>query len=92
MGREIVIEPMKTIATINFKGGVGKTTITWALANVVAQDPKRTLLMCDLNAPATRGRKQPERHVEDAQGSRHSIDRLSISGEKAAQSTDANIG
>jgi len=22
---------MKTIATINFKGGVGKTTITWAL-------------------------------------------------------------
>ena len=25
---------MKTIATINFKGGVGKTTATWALGKV----------------------------------------------------------
>jgi hypothetical protein len=32
---------MKTIATINFKGGVGKTTVTWAMAQVIAQDPKR---------------------------------------------------
>jgi cellulose biosynthesis protein BcsQ len=41
---------MKTIATINFKGGVGKTTVTWALAQVVAQDPKKTSLMFDLDA------------------------------------------
>jgi chromosome partitioning protein len=41
---------MKTIATINFKGGVGKTTITWALANVVAQEPSKTSLMFDLDA------------------------------------------
>jgi|GEM_PF-3244300 hypothetical protein len=25
-----------TVATINFKGGVGKTTVTWCLANVAA--------------------------------------------------------
>lgn len=41
---------MKKIATINFKGGVGKTTITWALANVVAQEPQHTSLMFDLDA------------------------------------------
>jgi cellulose biosynthesis protein BcsQ len=33
-----------------FKGGVGKTTITWALANVVAQEPSKTSLMFDLDA------------------------------------------
>jgi MinD superfamily P-loop ATPase len=32
-------ELMKTIATINFKGGVGKTTCTWALGHVAAQSP-----------------------------------------------------
>ena len=26
----------KTIATINFKGGVGKTTVTWSLGDVVS--------------------------------------------------------
>jgi chromosome partitioning protein len=41
---------MKTIATINFKGGVGKTTVTWALANIVAQDPVKNSLMFDLDA------------------------------------------
>jgi chromosome partitioning protein len=41
---------MKTIATINFKGGVGKTTVTWALAQVIAQDPGKHSLMFDLDA------------------------------------------
>jgi cellulose biosynthesis protein BcsQ len=41
---------MKTIATINFKGGVGKTTVTWAMAQVAAQDPKKNSLMFDLDA------------------------------------------
>ena len=30
----------KTIATINFKGGVGKTTVTWCLADVVSIQAK----------------------------------------------------
>jgi Mrp family chromosome partitioning ATPase len=29
----------KTIATINFKGGVGKTTVTWCLADTLAGAP-----------------------------------------------------
>lgn len=41
---------MKTIATINFKGGVGKTTATWALGQVAAQDPNISTLMFDLDA------------------------------------------
>lgn len=28
---------MKSIATVNFKGGVGKTTITWLLAKYAAE-------------------------------------------------------
>ncbi len=31
----------RTIATINFKGGVGKTTVTWCLGDVLSvMDPK----------------------------------------------------
>lgn len=41
---------MKTIATINFKGGVGKTTCTWALGYVAAQAPKISTLVFDLDA------------------------------------------
>lgn len=41
---------MKTIATINFKGGVGKTTCTWALGHVAAQEPKVSTLIFDLDA------------------------------------------
>ena len=41
---------MKTIATINFKGGVGKTTATWALCQVAAQDTGVNTLMFDLDA------------------------------------------
>ena len=41
---------MKTIATINFKGGVGKTTITWALGHAAARQPKITSLVFDLDA------------------------------------------
>ena len=41
---------MKTIATINFKGGVGKTTCTWALGYVAAQSPSIPSLVFDLDA------------------------------------------
>ena len=41
---------MKTIATINFKGGVGKTTSTWALGHVAAQSPQYSSLVFDLDA------------------------------------------
>ena len=41
---------MKTIATINFKGGVGKTTATWALGKVAARDSGVTSLVFDLDA------------------------------------------
>ncbi len=41
---------MKTIATINFKGGVGKTTCTWALGNVAAGQPGKSALVFDLDA------------------------------------------
>jgi len=40
---------MKTIATINFKGGVGKTTATWCLGETVSKLP-HTTLMFDLDA------------------------------------------
>jgi chromosome partitioning protein len=41
---------MKTVATINFKGGVGKTTATWALGNVAALAPNIRSLVFDLDA------------------------------------------
>lgn len=41
---------MQTIATINFKGGVGKTTTTWALGQVASKNPGITALMFDLDA------------------------------------------
>src|SRR5262249_8324387 len=40
----------KTIATINFKGGVGKTTVTWCLGDVVASFSKAKVLVFDLDA------------------------------------------
>lgn len=40
----------KTIATINFKGGVGKTTVTWCLADVVSSFTDSRVLMFDLDA------------------------------------------
>jgi chromosome partitioning protein len=41
---------MKTIATINFKGGVGKTTATWALGHAAALAPNIRSLIFDLDA------------------------------------------
>jgi len=41
---------VKTIATINFKGGVGKTTATWSLGYVASLDPKVKTLIFDLDA------------------------------------------
>lgn len=40
----------KTIATINFKGGVGKTTVTWCLADLVSSFSDMKVLMFDLDA------------------------------------------
>jgi chromosome partitioning protein len=40
----------KTIATINFKGGVGKTTVTWCLADTLASYSDAQVLMFDLDA------------------------------------------
>lgn len=40
----------KAIATINFKGGVGKTTVTWCLADTLASFSNANVLMFDLDA------------------------------------------
>ncbi len=41
---------MKAIATINFKGGVGKTTITWLLAKYAAEVAAKRILVIDTDA------------------------------------------
>ena len=41
---------MKTIATINFKGGVGKTTVTWCLGDVLSTFSNSRVLIFDLDA------------------------------------------
>jgi len=41
---------MKTIATINFKGGVGKTTITWCLGDILSTYGESKVLLFDLDA------------------------------------------
>lgn len=40
----------RTIATINFKGGVGKTTVTWCLGDVLSSMSNERVLMFDLDA------------------------------------------
>ncbi len=41
---------MKGIATVNFKGGVGKTTITWLLAKYASEIRKKKILVVDTDA------------------------------------------
>jgi chromosome partitioning protein len=41
---------MKGIATVNFKGGVGKTTITWLLAKYAAEKRGKKVLVVDTDA------------------------------------------
>lgn len=41
---------MKTIATINFKGGVGKTTVTWCLGDILSTYERSKVLLFDLDA------------------------------------------
>jgi len=41
---------VKTIATINFKGGVGKTTATWALGYIAALPKTHRVLLLDMDA------------------------------------------
>lgn len=45
-----VQQNMKAIATINFKGGVGKTTITWLLAKYAAEEMGKKVLIVDVDA------------------------------------------
>jgi len=40
----------KLIATINFKGEVGKTTITWCMADTLTLFPNQRVLIVDLDA------------------------------------------
>jgi len=40
----------RTIATINFKGGVGKTTVTWCPGDVLSSLSNERVLMFDLDA------------------------------------------
>jgi chromosome partitioning protein len=41
---------MKVVATINFKGGVGKTTVTWLLAQHIAERCGKKVLVVDADA------------------------------------------
>ena len=41
---------MKKIATINFKGGVGKTTDTWSIGNVATRNNQDKAILFDLDA------------------------------------------
>ncbi len=41
---------MKTIATINFKGGVGKTTVTWCIGDILSTFGNDNVLLFDLDA------------------------------------------
>ncbi len=41
---------MKAIASINFKGGVGKTTVIWLLAKYIADREKKKILVVDADA------------------------------------------
>ena len=41
---------MKSIAIVNFKGGVGKTTITWLLAKYASEYKGKTVLVIDTDA------------------------------------------
>ena len=43
-------KPPKTIATINFKGGVGKTTMTWCLGDYISTYQNDNTLIFDLDA------------------------------------------
>ena len=43
-------QPPKTIATINFKGGIRKTTVTWCLGDLVATYSSANTLLFDLDA------------------------------------------
>ena len=40
----------RTIATINFKGGVGKTTVTWCLGDLISTYGNSDVLLFDLDA------------------------------------------
>ena len=41
---------MQSIATVNFKGGVGKTTITWLLSKYISEKTDKKVLLIDTDA------------------------------------------
>jgi chromosome partitioning protein len=41
---------MKSLATVNFKGGVGKTTVSWILAKYAAEKMNKKVLVVDTDA------------------------------------------
>ena len=41
---------MRVFATYNIKGGVGKTTVTWCLANTAISGAGEPVLLVDLDA------------------------------------------
>lgn len=41
---------MKKIAVVNFKGGVGKTTIAWLLAKYASESAGKQILIADTDA------------------------------------------
>ena len=43
-------KPPRTIATINFKGGVGKTTVTWCLGDLISTYGRAQTILFDLDA------------------------------------------
>jgi chromosome partitioning protein len=53
---------MRTISILNFKGGVGKTSLTINLGHKLAMEGKNVLIIdCDLQANATTLLKDPQK-------------------------------
>jgi cellulose biosynthesis protein BcsQ len=65
----------RTIATINFKGGVGKTTVTWCLGDVLSSLSSERVLTVDLDAQMSLTQAIA---LNEATGSRRTLTALNI--------------